>query len=482
MLCHSHLGNRHSQREHTIHSPHIHMLSRHHVNINSSQETGEMTESPVIPLPLTQNFPRSQSMIASKGPELERWKSRVPKTGNSPMVPKPLFSSAKCVVEVEEAPSLTDSAAVPVSPVSTAVPTTAGPTPVSPSLSMFPLPPGTDGIVASPVGIMAPGSLHPSNSVTSAISGSSVYSQSTTGHAARSIRPRPASSVYSQNTLPTVGVSATAASSPRTPTMTNWTSVPPGLPHPGAPPIEAHAYQQPQVLAPMESVVEEPQAAPQQFSIQIQVPRLRSPSIPQDRGNRRRTFSGPVGGNANMYVSERTSISNRPFVQSPELVPYPEVGATIVETEESAWPLQKPSDIHNIPQKNTVCRSQGPDISRSVSYAYHKANKESTSSSYSQATRVHHESELVSPRASIADSHTPIRGPEQRSGWWSDEDEDVEQGRRNRFSYAVVGMNEKAVTTAERQRANKIKIIVGVSILLVLIIVGVAVGVTLSKQ
>ncbi|KAJ3577731.1 hypothetical protein NPX13_g2836 [Xylaria arbuscula] len=449
------------------------------VYYNLSRETSEMTESPVIPLPLTQNFPRSQSMIVTKGPELERWKSRVPNAGNSPMVPKPLFSSAKCLVEVEGAQSSPDSAALPVSPTSTAVPTTAGPTPVSPSLSMFPLPPGTDGIVASPVGMMAPGSLHPSNSVNSAISGSSVYSQSTNGNAARSIRPRPASSVYSQNTLPTISVSATAASSPRTPTMTNWTSGLPGLPFTGAPLTETQAYQQPQILAPMERVVEEPQPSPQQF--QIQVPRLRSPSIPQDRGNRRRTFSGPLGGSANPYKTERTGISNRPFVQSPEPVPSSEIGATIVEHEASVWPLQKPSDTYNMPQKNSVCRSQGPDISRSVSYAYHKANKESTSSSYSQTTRIHHDPEPASSRASIADSHTPIRGPEQRSGWWSDEDEDVEQGRRNRFSYAVIGMKEKFVTEAERQRAKKIKIIVAVVILLVLVIVGVAVGVTLSR-
>ncbi|KAI0522227.1 hypothetical protein F5B22DRAFT_593418 [Xylaria bambusicola] len=435
-----------------------------------------MTESPVIPLPLTQNFPRSQSMIVSKGPELEKWKSRVPVAGDSPMVPKPLFSSSKCVVEAETAPPSVDPATFPVSPVSTFV-ATAGPTPISPSPSLFPLPPGADGIVASPVGITAPGSLHPSNSINSVITSSSIYSQSTTGNARPSIRPRPASSVYSQNTLPTVGVTAMATSSPRTPTMTNWSSALPGLPL-----AEVQAHQQPQIMAPMERVVEEPQPSPQQFQPQIQVPRLRSPSLPQDRGNRRRTYSGPLGGSANMHGLETTSIGSRPFVESPEPVSYPEPRAAVVEYEGREWQLQKPSDIHNIPPKNTVYRSHEPDISRSVSYAYHKANKESTSSSYSQTMRIHRDPDPTSPRASMADSHTPIRGPGQRSGWWSDEDEDIEQGRRNSFSYAAIGMKEKPVTEAGRQRARKIKIIVGVSILLVLVIVGVVVGVTVSMR
>ncbi|RWA03588.1 hypothetical protein EKO27_g11516, partial [Xylaria grammica] len=126
-----------------------------------------MAESPVIPLPLTQNIPRHQraqsvqSVEGLKGPELEKWKSRVPKTGNSPMVPKPLFSSAKCVVEAErtaptsQAPiTITSSAGLPTvaeSPMSsTVVSTNANPTPISPSPSLFPMPPPADGIVTSP--------------------------------------------------------------------------------------------------------------------------------------------------------------------------------------------------------------------------------------------------------------------------------------------------------------------------------------------
>ncbi|KAI0805389.1 hypothetical protein GGR55DRAFT_654844 [Xylaria sp. FL0064] len=463
-----------------------HTMNNAYYNIN--RETGEMTESPVIPLTLAQTFPRSQqtsshSAAKSKGPELEKWKSRVPKTGSSPLVPTPLFSSAKCVVEAEPMTAIsevssTNVPAASVSPTSTAVPTIADRTPISPSPSpsLFPLPPNAGGVVASPV------SLHPSNSV---VSRSSVYSQSTMGNAAVAAAiPRPASSVYSQNTLTTVTAAPTTASSPRTPTMTNWAAILPGLPNASALPAEMHAHQQLHAPVPMEQVVEE-QLAPQQ----IQVPRLRSPSLPQDRGNRRRTIPSMGGGVNITHGRDRASYSNRPLVQSPEPVSYPEMrnssSTAAMDYDGSAWPLQRPSDIHNVPQKHYVVRSQGSvDISKSVSRAYHKANKESTSSSITQTVPHHHEADLVaSPRVSMADSHTPICGPgEQRSGWWTDEDEDVEQGRIRRFSYAVIGMKEKVAAEVRSRRARKIRIIVGASILAVLVIVGVAVGATLGVR
>ncbi|KAI0534066.1 hypothetical protein GGR58DRAFT_484260 [Xylaria digitata] len=452
---------------------------------NISQEANETAESPVIPLPLTQNFPQqsSQSVNGLKGPELEKWKSRVPKTGNSPLVPKPLFSSAKCIVEVEqtaatsEVPTTTMSSTglptVTESPISTNVPTTANPTPISPSPSLFPMPPFADGIVASPVGITWPASLQPSNSVASR---SSVYSQST-GNAAAA-RPRPVSSVYSQNTLTTV--SATAASSPRTPTMTNWVPVLPGLPNASATPAGTHAQQQSHAPISIERVIEE-EPAPQQVQAQIQVPRLRSPSLPQDRGNRRRTISS-VGG-ASIQGRDGTSISSRPLVQSPEPVLYPEMSMVAVDYEGSAWPLQKPSVVHNSPQKHHVRRSQGSIIVGSEPHSSHTANKESITSFTQTAGR--HEPEVASPRVSIADSHTPICGPgEQRSGWWTDE-EDAERGRVNRFSrfsYAAIGMREKPATEAQSRRARRIKIIIGALILSIIIIVGVAVGVTLGTR
>ncbi|KAF2966907.1 hypothetical protein GQX73_g6651 [Xylaria multiplex] len=449
-------------------------------------EANETAESPVIPLPLTQNFPQqsSQSATGLKGPELEKWKSRVPKTGNSPLVPKPLFSSAKCIVEVEQTPTTSEAPIATISsiglptlvesPISTNVSTIANPTPISPSPSLFPTPPSTDGIVASPMAITWPASLQPSNSVASR---SSVYSQSTIGNAATAARPRPVSSVYSQNTLTTV--SATATSSPRTPTMTNWVPVLPGLPNASIPPARTHAQQQSQGSLPIERVIEE-ELAPQQVQTQIQVPRLRSPSLPQDRGNRRRTLSS-VGG-ASMQGRDRASISSRPLVQSPEPVLYPEMSMVAVDYEGSAWPLQKPSVVHNSPQKHYVCRSQGSNIVESERRSSHVANKESITSSFTQ-TAGHHEPDVASPRVSIADSHTPICGPgEQRSGWWTDE-EDAERGRANRFSrfsYAAIGMKEKPGTEAQSRRARRIKIIVGALILAILIIVGVAVGVTLG--
>ncbi|GAW16387.1 hypothetical protein ANO14919_058130 [Xylariales sp. No.14919] len=463
------------------------------------QETSEMAESPVIPLPLTQNIPRHQraqsvqSVEGLKGPELEKWKSRVPKTGNSPMVPKPLFSSAKCVVEAErtaptgQAPiTITSSAGLPTvaeSPMSnTIVSTNANPTPISPSPSLFPMPPPADGVVTSPVGFVSPVSLHPSNSVSS-----SVYSQSTMGNIRAAPRPRPASSIYSQNTLTTV--TATAASSPRTPTMTNWASILPGLPNVGAPFAEMHAPQQPQAPVPMEQVTEESPAS-QQVQFQIQVPRLRSPSLPQDRGNRRRTISS--AGGVSTQGNDRASISNRPLVQSPEPVSYPEMSTAPADYEGSGWPLQKPSVAHSVPQRHYVSRSQGSNLAGAEPHSYHVANKESIGSSttVTQAAGFdRHEGgpHVASPRVSMADSHTPICGPgeQQRSGWWTDEDDDVEQGRADRFSkfsYAAIGMAEKPGTEAQRRRARNIRTIAGISIFVILVIIGVAVGVTLGRR
>ncbi|KAI1309668.1 hypothetical protein F5Y03DRAFT_348524 [Xylaria venustula] len=464
-----------------------HTMNNTYYNVN--REMSETTESPVIPLPLTQNFPRhkqtpSQSAPRSQGPEVEKWKSRVPKTGSSPLVPTPLFSSGKCVVDVEPTTAVSEVssstinlAAVSVSPASTIVPATAGLTPISPSPSLFPMPPTNDGIVASPVAIVSPMTLHPSNSV---VSRSSVYSQSTMGHdtlatTAAAAIPRPASSVYSQNTLTTLTAAPTTASSPRTPTMTNWAAILPGLPNAGAPLVELDTQRQSHSPTLMERVPEE-----QQTPRQIQVPRLRSPSLPQDRGNRRRTIPS-VGGGVNIQAGDRASVGNAPLVQSPEAISHPEMSSSTAaaDYEGSTWPLQKPSDTHSVPQKHHV--------SRSVTRAYHIANKESTSSSITQVTARLHEANVASPRVSMADSHTPIVGPgeQQRSGWWSDEDEDVEQARRNRFSYAVIGIKEKLVTAeiqGQGQRARRMKIIVGASVLAVLIIVGVVVGVTVAVR
>ncbi|KAI0905219.1 hypothetical protein F4823DRAFT_147403 [Ustulina deusta] len=459
---------------------------------NINRETGEVTESPVIPLLLTQNFPRPQqtshSAAGSKGPELEKWKSRVPKTGNSLLVPKPLFSSEKCVVEVEPITAMSEApirviplstipATVSASPTSTTIPTTTIPTPISPSPSLFPMPPSSNGIVVSPVTSTSPVSLHASDSV---VSRSSVYSQSTIGNTMAAAVPRLAGSIYWQNNLTTAP--ATAVSSPRTPTLTNWASILPGLSNAGAPLADVHAHQQSHVPTPMEQVLEE-QQAPQQIPAQIQVPRLRSPSLPQDRGNRRRTTSSVVGGGVNMHGNDGANISTRSLVQSPEQVSYPEMSTVAVDYGGGDWPLQKPSGIHNIPQSHYLCRPRESDVSRSESHSHHVANKESTSSSFTHATPSHHESEVALPRASMAGSHTPIYGPrEQRSGWWSDEEQVAEQGRRRTFSYAVIGMKEKPTTEARRRRAKKIKIIVGASILAILIIVGVAVGVTLGVR
>ncbi|KAI1755693.1 hypothetical protein F4782DRAFT_486560 [Xylaria castorea] len=450
---------------------------------NISREGSEMTESPIIPLTLAQNYTRPQqpshSTTGSREPDLDRWKSRVPKTGNSPLVPKPLFTSEKCVVEIEPAAatsevpasiSTTDAVTISSTPTSAAVPTTEIPTPISPSPSLFPVPPSTDGIVARPVTMTSPVSLHASNSVASR---SSVYSQSTIGNTAIAARPRPVSSAYSQNTLTTV--TATATSSPRTPTLTNWSSTLPGLQTSGMP--LANAYAQPRAPVYMEQVTEE-QPVHQHIQAQIQVPRLRSPSLPQDRANRRRTLS--YTGGLNTHGRDSGSISSRPLVASAEHLSYPEIRTLPVDYERNDWPLQKPSVVHDIPHNNHVSRSQGSNISSSEPYSYHVANKESISSSSGQLAP--QDPYVSSPRASMAESHTPIFGPsEQRSGWWSDE-EDVEQAHNGASRYADVGMKEKPSAEAQHRRARNIKIIVAASILAILIIVGVAVGVTLGVR
>ncbi|KAI0405521.1 hypothetical protein F4802DRAFT_606784 [Xylaria palmicola] len=458
---------------------------------NISREGSEMTESPVIPPSPAQDYlpirKPSHSATGSGAPELDKWKSRVPRTGNSPLVPKPLFSSAKCVVEAEPVvatgealtSSSTDRARVSSLPIISAMPATADTTPVSPSPSLFPIPPSADGIMSSPVNVISLVSLHASNSVASR---SSVYSQSTTGNTLAASRPRPVSSIYSQNTLTTV--TATAPPSPRTPTLTNWTSALPGLPTSRAPLAETqmsvNTYQQTHVPMHMEQVVEEP--SPQSIQTQIQVPRLRSPSLPQDRGNRRRTASYTDGVHTQRGDG---SISSRPLVQSPETLSYPQIWTVAADYEGSDWPLQKPSVVHNVPQRHHVSRSQGANAVRSSSYSYHVANKESISSSSARMSghAGNHDSYIASPRASLADSHTPIRGPEeQRSGWWSDDDDAAEQGRGGTPGYAAIAMKEKPATKSQRRRARNIKLIVGASILAVLIIVGVVVGVTVSLR
>ncbi|KAH8161042.1 hypothetical protein CIB48_g7198 [Xylaria polymorpha] len=434
---------------------------------NISREGNEMAESPILPPTLAQSYPRPQQpsypTAGSRGPDLDKWKSRVPKTGNSPLVPKPLFTSEKCVVEIEPAvattttttrgealPSISTTGIMMVSstPTSAAAPTTATiTTPISPSPSLFPVPPSTNGVVVSPVTMTSPVSLHPSNSV---VSRSSVYSQSTIGNTAAAARARPVSSIYSQNTLTTGTV--TAASSPRTPTLTNWSSTLPGLPSLGLPLSNAHP--QSHVPVHMEQVAEE-QPAHQHIQVQIQVPRLRSPSIPQDRANRKRTLSSTGGANTSNSDSE-SIIINRALVQSPENLSYPEINTLPVDYEGNDWPLQKPSSVvHDTPRKHYVSRSQGSIVPL--------------------------DPETASPRASMAESHTPIFGPgEQRSGWWSDEN--VARSRGVVSGYAALGMREKPTTEAQRRRARNVKLIVAASIIVILIIVGIAVGVTFSPR
>ncbi|KAI1181268.1 hypothetical protein F4777DRAFT_526651 [Nemania sp. FL0916] len=472
---------------------------------NISQEGSEMTESPIIPPSMAQTYSRSQPPTAKfREPDLDKWKSRVPNTESSRLVPKPLFTSEKCVVEIEsgsvasgETISTASNGPTPGSGVLLGhiAPATMNITPISPSPSLFPIPPSTDAIVSSPVSMDSPVMLHPSNSV---VSRSSAYSQSKNAAAAR---PRPVSSIYSQNTLTTV--SAVSASSPRTPIITEWVSSLPGLPRFDEPDAEMQASVNalPPTHLPtyMEQVPEEP-PTPHYIQAQIQVPRLRSPSLPQDRINRRRTVSGPVS--ASSQETDRSGVNGSPFIPSPDSVIYPQINAVPMNYEGHDWPLQKPSVVHDMPQKHAVRRSEGSNVLKfQPSYHVHVANKASISSSITQTTPgiipEHPNAEATTPRPSV-DSRTPIYGPgeqqQQQSGWWSDDDEDAaEQGRGSNIArYAAKGKKRVTMTmamtktaakaNAQRLRARKIKIAVGASVVVVLVVVGIAVGVTFGTR
>lgn len=461
------------------------------------QEGSEMTESPVIPPSLIRSYPYPQSSPAAaklKEPDLDRWRSRVPATGNSPLVPKPLFSSAKCVVGIEMVAATSESPTSSASPPSPAAPTAADATPISPSPSLFPVPPSNNGVVASAVTIISSTTFQASNSV---------HSQSATGNttataAAAVARPRPVSSCYSQNTLTTV--TATVASSPRTPVLPDWPpSLSAGLPNFDMPGAEtrpdANMYAQIYTPAHMKQVVEE-QPAPQNIPVQIQVPRLQSPSPPQDRGSRRRTAPNPIS--AVSHGTGRGSFGGWSLGRSSERTIYPEMSTVSMDYEGSNWPLQKPSTVHNTRQRHEVSRSRVSNVSTPEPHSHHVANKSSFSSTltstldYSEPHRpAPHPPppppppDVASARTSVADSHTPIYGRgEQRSGWWSDDDDVVVVGesRGGNIRRAATGIKEKLSTEGRGLRERWIKIIAGASILGILIIVGVAVGVTLAMR
>ncbi|KAI1114721.1 hypothetical protein F5Y14DRAFT_413477 [Nemania sp. NC0429] len=489
------------------------MNSNHTMNnvyCNLGHEGSEMAESPIIPPSLTRNFPHSQSPPAAAGPrepELDRWKSRVPKTGNSPLVPKPLFSSAKCVVGVELTAATHELLASPssASPPSPAAPKATVPTPITPSPSLLPVLNSTNGTVAGAVSITSSTTYQASNPV---------HEQGTTGSdTAAAARPRPVSSCYSQNTLTTV--TATVASSPQTPIPPDWSpSLGAGLLlgvdglRAAETQMEANAYAEIYTPAHMERVTEEHRPAPGHIPVQIQVPRLRSPSLPPR--SRRRTAPNPVNNTVSVSSQGRSREGYSSWSTGPSseqtTTHYPEM-STVSSAgirEESSWQLQKPNAVHDTPRRHEVSRSRVSDVSTPephssypYPYSHHVANKVSISStlrstpSRSEQHRGHSPlppPEVASSRTSVAGSHTPIYGRgEQRSGWWSDDDDDDgggggRGGRRRRDTLRGAAMEIKEKLTAEGSRARKIKIIVAASVLGILIIVGVAVGVVLGVR
>ncbi|KAI1827720.1 hypothetical protein F4861DRAFT_529203 [Xylaria intraflava] len=462
------------------------------VYYNISRDGGEIIESPIIPIPQGQNHTRTQrphKPSGLRGLEADLWKSKAPTMGTAPLVPQPLFSSGNRATEAG-----VGQAVAPAKSATPSVATTANPTPVSPlpSPSLFPIPPSSDAIVASPASLVSPLSIHHSNS----LSRSSVYSQNTVSNMTTSTRtPRPTSSIYSQNTMGNMAGAprppAAAPASPRTPTMTDWASVLPGLPNSAPVPTPRGSVVPPQQVHPqvLEAIhpAKQPEPSNQHIQVQIQVPRLRSPSIPQDRGSRRATLTNPAA--MQVHAHGRTNSTQR--VQSPETASYLNMSAVaaaaaavIPDHEGQDWPLQKPSVAHNAPdkRKHYVHRSRGSGSGFGTTPEppfKHTANKASVSSSFTHVEPA--DQYITSPRASMADSHTPMYGPgEQRSGWWSD-DEDEEQGHAGGASLAAREMmKEKQGTEARRRVRRKIKIIVGVSAGVVVVIAGVAVAVALT--
>jgi len=453
-----------------------------------------MAESPVIPKLLAQDYPRPQpsapTLSTSKGSELDRLKSRVPSGTDSPLVPVPLFSSAKQVVKVGNAPPVGQTAATlkaTGSSMATIVTTMVNPTPDSPSPSQFPLPPHQGDMVASPVDMVSPVS-----SVQAPTSIPPSYQQAANSDNARNAElARPASSIYSEFTMSTMA----AASSPRTPTMTNWASVLPGIPSPDPNAAGMHTStgldSEKSVSLETGPVVEE-QLAPQHIQVQIQVPRLRSPSLPQDRSNRRRTVSNAASVSANgLGAGSVSSLPPAVCHPQPTSAPEPAIDRIAMDYEGSDWPLRRPSVVHNnMSYKQYVHRSHGSDSTKYDPYHSHGhvANKESVSSTNTFGHFNPHDSYIASLRVSVADSHTPIHGPrEQRSGWWysDDDDDDVEHARiGGGTGYAAVRIKEaEGQMDAQRRRSRKFKIIVGASVLVVILIgVGVALGVVLSSN
>ncbi|KAI2627227.1 hypothetical protein GGS21DRAFT_493072 [Xylaria nigripes] len=452
---------------------------------NISRDGGEMIESPILPtltgrprfntVPMTAASARSESETGGA--------SRSPMARNTYMLPQPLFSSAR--LGPAENQTMT-----PVSPVTTYTTTTMTESATaSPTLSNFPMPPtmadtpqklvsmqtAPRNPALSPLAMQLPMAESPQNTVPPFLTrtpprtptfniqhampeghqntvpplclqthlqspaasvprpASSIYSQHTTANMRppRTASPtRPASSIYSQSTVTMV------SEPPRSPTMTDWASTLPGLPN-------SHAYAPP---TRMECVKEEPP--------QIQVPRLRTPSLPQDRG-RKTSLAGSVV-----------------FVPSPEPVLSREPTAAAEHGDAQCWPvLQKPSATHNAPEtRHYVHRSRG---SGSGSVLSHDARGPSAAAG-SSAPRA----EEGSPRNSMVDAHTPIF--EQRSGWWSDDDddeevEDVEARAANRVALATKA--KKAV----QKKKNRTLLIIGAVLVVAAVVAAIGVGFGLRK-
>ncbi|KAI0154185.1 hypothetical protein GGR57DRAFT_502764 [Xylariaceae sp. FL1272] len=490
------------------------------------REQNEMTESPIIPRSLSQQFLQTEQQGQSYTTVTRQQmagSATVMNTGSTPTYafPVPPLSARPsqesigffpaCVMgnitqtgvpmgmrnKIPEPPSVP----MTYSPATTIATTMATTTPISPSPSLFPLPPAPPGIVASPATIspVSPFSHHRRDSEHTIITATPA--------------PRPVSSVYSQSTF------AGANSSPRTPTLPSWDATLPGLKAPSSSyinharssttigiPLQQQTTNQEFFIEPLrinqpasQPTQPQPQETNQNIEVRIQVPRLRSPSLP----GRRRTLSNAAHGDLSLFPSPREynpiPLNNLPLTQpSPPLIHQPPKPVFAPMSYEGGdWPL--PSQPFNTgPASRGSNASSSTLIPRTLERPYYNTNSNPntptpTKVGFITSTNGHKSSlategteepsSPTSPRTSLADSRTPIYGPGERSRFGEDFEHErtVEEGRYAgaRGDYGNVEI-KRPVTGGGRKRLRWIIILAVVVFLLV--VVGVAVGVVFGMK
>ncbi|KAI1263814.1 hypothetical protein F5Y18DRAFT_392806 [Xylariaceae sp. FL1019] len=509
--------------------PNTTMKSSHY---NLSREESEMTESPIIPRSMSQQYLQPEQLgelytvmtrqqidgsagVMGAG-SIPTYAFPVPPSPAKPSQESTAFFPACVMGNITQAgvpkglrnkipePPIVPMTYSPATTIATSMATT---TPVSPSPSLFPLPPAPPGIVTSPATVspVSPFSHHRRDSE---------QTIRTTTPA-----PRPVSSIYSQSTF------AGSTNSPRTPTLPSWDATLPGLTAPSSS-YTNHArtsttigiplqQQQPSQEFSIEPLRINPQASQQQppqprdsnqnIEVRIQVPRLRSPSIP----GRKRALSNAPNGDLSLFPSPREynpiPLNTLPPSQpSPPLMHQPPKPVFArISYEGGDWPL--PSQPFNTAISGPASRgsntSSSTIVPRILERPYHSNKSNPNTPTPTKAgfvtnmnahksslatERTEEPSSPTSPRTSLADSRTPIYGHGERSRFGEDfaRELTVEEGRYGSAGgdYGNVEL-KRPVTGGGRKRLRWIILLAVVIFLLVIVgvIVGVVVGLKGSK-